>query len=454
MAKPTITETLELPGGIVPTAVSARLRLVASTTTEAVGYAPGSTRAVGGSQTVWCDATGAYSFANVRPNQGSGSDAITSPANTVYELVVSIPGRPKSTRYLSVPDAAGPYRVDQVEANSPTGLPNGYNVLKSGDTMSGDLNHGAAKSTYLSLGTPVTGSPQTRDDSPEAIRLGWTNAIRSLGRDGTTSYHLMSIINYPAIDGGGGPINVGGNTYNPSLDLLIGDARIAQISMSSNVDMAGNDIIDVKHVGNQLGLYSTRLIQGLAAVDGGAGYDVGIATMGTSGYSGLNMPTDRLIVNNAVDDDHTNVKIVNAHLQVATGQLAIGTAPTDTTGYAANFSVGTDLSIQVQNKGVAYRAINLNPAGGNVSIGPGGLTFAEAGNLAVGTTTGTKLGTATTQKLGFWNATPVVRPTGWGAPTGTPTRTTFATSSVTLSVLAEHVKALIDDLTTIGVIGA
>jgi len=46
------------------------------------------------------------------------------------------------------------------------------------------------------------------------------------------------------------------------------------------------------------------------------------------------------------------------------------------------------------------------------------------------------------------------RRTGWGAPTGTATRTTFATGTVTLPILAEHVKALIDDLTTHGLIGA
>jgi hypothetical protein len=46
------------------------------------------------------------------------------------------------------------------------------------------------------------------------------------------------------------------------------------------------------------------------------------------------------------------------------------------------------------------------------------------------------------------------RQTGWGAPTGTADRATFATSSVTLSELAERVKALIDDLTTHGIIGS
>ncbi len=46
------------------------------------------------------------------------------------------------------------------------------------------------------------------------------------------------------------------------------------------------------------------------------------------------------------------------------------------------------------------------------------------------------------------------RQTGWAAPTGTATRTTFATSTVTLPQLAERVKGLIDDLIAHGLIGA
>jgi hypothetical protein len=45
------------------------------------------------------------------------------------------------------------------------------------------------------------------------------------------------------------------------------------------------------------------------------------------------------------------------------------------------------------------------------------------------------------------------RQTGWGAPTGTATRSAFATSSVTLAELAQRVKALIDDLRDHGLIG-
>jgi hypothetical protein len=39
-------------------------------------------------------------------------------------------------------------------------------------------------------------------------------------------------------------------------------------------------------------------------------------------------------------------------------------------------------------------------------------TLAEALNIIVGTTTGTKIGTGTDQKLGFWNKTPIIQPAG------------------------------------------
>lgn len=40
----------------------------------------------------------------------------------------------------------------------------------------------------------------------------------------------------------------------------------------------------------------------------------------------------------------------------------------------------------------------------------GNVTLNDARNIAVSTTTGTKIGTSVTQKLGFYNATPIVQP--------------------------------------------
>ncbi|PDQ19892.1 hypothetical protein CN311_17180 [Mesorhizobium sanjuanii] len=50
-----------------------------------------------------------------------------------------------------------------------------------------------------------------------------------------------------------------------------------------------------------------------------------------------------------------------------------------------------------------------------------------------------------TTGIGFFGTTPVAAKTGWGVPTGTFTRTTYVTSTVTLPQLAERVAALIQD---------
>jgi hypothetical protein len=47
-----------------------------------------------------------------------------------------------------------------------------------------------------------------------------------------------------------------------------------------------------------------------------------------------------------------------------------------------------------------------------------GVTIADAGNIVLNTTTGTKIGTATSQKLGFFNATPVIQQAGTGETVG------------------------------------
>lgn len=76
--------------------------------------------------------------------------------------------------------------------------------------------------------------------------------------------------------------------------------------------------------------------------------------------------------------------------------------------------------------------------------------------VAVGNVADQGGGTINALTAYYLNSTKVVgaRRTGWGAPTGTATRTTFATGSVTLPQLAERVKALIDDQIAHGLIGA
>jgi hypothetical protein len=83
-------------------------------------------------------------------------------------------------------------------------------------------------------------------------------------------------------------------------------------------------------------------------------------------------------------------------------------------------------------------------------------------NLLIGNTTGTErlsvtgkiqlTATGDSYMVGTNNVVGS-RKTGWAAATGTATRTTFVTSSVSTADLAQRVKALIDDLISHGLIG-
>ena len=89
------------------------------------------------------------------------------------------------------------------------------------------------------------------------------------------------------------------------------------------------------------------------------------------------------------------------------------------TSRTANLYVPSGGGLQIDTAGNSYdillngSTIKLYP--GNVAtldINSGGLTLADAKNIIVNATTGTKIGTATTQKIGLWNAAPVVQQVG------------------------------------------
>lgn len=105
--------------------------------------------------------------------------------------------------------------------------------------------------------------------------------------------------------------------------------------------------------------------------------------------------------------------------------------------------------VQVDSGGIG--SAGMSAGGGLITLGD---DTSVTGGLNVGSASGASTGQIktsgqinTTSNYAT-NSTVVMstRRTGWGQPTGTATRSTFATSTVTLSQLAERVKALIDDL--------
>lgn len=104
----------------------------------------------------------------------------------------------------------------------------------------------------------------------------------------------------------------------------------------------------------------------------------------------------------------------NLVLGTTTG-TKIGTATTQKLGFynatpIVQPAAATDILAALISLGlIASGASPLNL--GSAALGSGTHTFSDAANIVVGSTTGTKIGTATSQKIGFYNAAPVVQQT-------------------------------------------
>lgn len=116
----------------------------------------------------------------------------------------------------------------------------------------------------------------------------------------------------------------------------------------------------------------------------------------------------------------------------------------------------TNMLLAKQSAADADAVWTTAPVVTSISIGTisTSVTFAEAANIATGATTGTKIGTAATQKLGFWNATPVVQNTGWSITGGYAADKALNPESTTLTEVARLLGTLVDALKAYGILGA
>ena len=93
----------------------------------------------------------------------------------------------------------------------------------------------------------------------------------------------------------------------------------------------------------------------------------------------------------------------------------IAISPSLNSGFGTDYAIGingTDLWMSTYDASTTISmyagATRLAFFGGGATVG---LTFGDAQNIVFNTTTGTKIATATSQKLAFWNKTPIVQPT-------------------------------------------
>lgn len=102
---------------------------------------------------------------------------------------------------------------------------------------------------------------------------------------------------------------------------------------------------------------------------------------------------------------------------------------------AAGADDNTDLNASTSAHGLLRKLDNnianyLNGQGAWSDPVTAGFTFQDGANIAINTTTGTKIGTGNTQKIGFFNATPVIQPLGVSDATGGATVDTEARSAI------------------------
>jgi hypothetical protein len=108
-----------------------------------------------------------------------------------------------------------------------------------------------------------------------------------------------------------------------------------------------------------------------------------------------------------------------------------------------NFVLTDNLAdaLNIKEGANSYLKITTTNSGETITVGVN-LTIADEKNIVLNTTTGTKIGTATTQKIGFWNATPVIQQASAAQAAVTPSTDFTGADTVDKAVVLAAVQAV------------
>lgn len=198
-------------------------------------------------------------------------------------------------------------RVAAIEAAEPSEV-----TLNTAQIITADKSFAAGVGPIFDP-TAGQGSPR------RVLNLPFNGAITAFGRSGI-EYNVARMNNNAGIDGG---------VWD---DMLIGDQRVKWVSVGTKegLDLIGNDIIDVRYLGNHIASVNTRLVQRRT----GPGFDVGIATVNNDSRI-----KTRLLVNNYVTPADAYVRVQNAHLRLHLGTEDVNLFDADTATFET--SVGS-----------------------------------------------------------------------------------------------------------------
>lgn len=166
------------------------------------------------------------------------------------------------------------------------------------------------------------------------------------------------------------------------------------------------DILHIEDTGNKLTklfdingagvIARIRLLSGV----GGTGADGIVNTNGTLFFEGL-LDTSAASAKNPITlSDTQTTTLINATIRAHASKETVYASSAQAMTISGIASINTAVHANVTANGL----MNLN---GKITSP----TLVDGANIVLGTTTGTKIGTATSQKLGFYNSTPVIQPT-------------------------------------------
>jgi hypothetical protein len=127
----------------------------------------------------------------------------------------------------------------------------------------------------------------------------------------------------------------------------------------------------------------------------------------------------------AQDDDLISTVFYRAHNDAS---------PPTQVDYCAIEGSIVDASDATEDGRLRIKLIDNGALTTKVTLEPAAITVADAVDLVFDTTTGTKIGTATTQKIGFYNATPVVQPAAVANLTTTATSGALPTADGSVTI--------------------
>lgn len=177
-------------------------------------------------------------------------------------------------------------------------------------------------------------------------------------------------------------------------------------------------------------------------------------TMTGAGSSGFYLTDATVADGGTVRWDSTDQILIYPGGGYGTYALKLG-ASAATFTYQLNVSATTDSTTKDTGSIVTEGGIGVEKAvviGTSLTVGTttthnGNVTMADAINLIVNATTGTKIATATTQKLGFWNATPIIQPASANqAAVATTAATNVAPYGYTTAAQADGIITLLNEI--------